>query len=90
MVDTEHFPSLIFFHYPGCVNRTTLNISEVLLFLFSSIFLQQYRHHRLHSFTNTKHITTLAADAAAVKGGVGVGEYCRLWRSLVQPQASFF
>ncbi|TNN46720.1 hypothetical protein EYF80_043079 [Liparis tanakae] len=38
-------------------------------------FLQQYRHHRIHSFTNTKHTTTLvAAAAAAVKGGgVGVG-----------------
>lgn len=66
-------------YLPGCVNETTRAIWEVLFFLFFQHFLQQYRRHRIHSFTNTKHTTTLvAAAASAVKrrGGGGGGKCC--------------
>lgn len=42
---------------------------------FSRHFLQQYRRHRIHSFTNTKHTTTLVAAAVKKRtegGGGGV------------------
>lgn len=41
-------------------------------FIFSFFFqhfLQQYRRHRIHSFTNTKHTTTTTLVAVAVKKG---------------------
>lgn len=57
-----------FLNYPGFVKKSTHHIWEVLFFFVFQYSLQQYRHHRLHSFTNTKHTTILAADAAAVKG----------------------
>lgn len=39
------------------------------IFSFFQHFLQQYRRHRIHSFTNTKHTTTLVA--AVKKRGEG-------------------
>lgn len=63
------FLHYVLFYRPGFVNRTTRDIWEVLFFF--QHFLQQYRRHRIHSFTNTKHTTTLAAAAAAVEGREG-------------------
>lgn len=45
---------------------------------FPRHFLQQYRRHRIHSFTNTKHTTTLVAAAVKKRtegrgGGVAAG-----------------
>lgn len=57
----------------------------IFFFFFSRHFLQQYRHHRIHSFTNTKHTTTLVA--AAVKEDWGGG--CRFWRLPVEPWWSY-
>lgn len=48
-------------------------------FLFFQHFLQQYRRHRIHSFTNTKHTTTTLV-AVAVKKKRGRGKSCGLWR----------
>lgn len=52
--------------------RTACGIGEVLFFPFFQHFLQQYRRHRIHSFTNTKHTTTTTTTtlvAVAVKKG---------------------
>lgn len=64
-------------YQPVCENRTSSGIWEVLFFSFFKHFLQQYRHHGIHSFTNTKHTTTtttttLAAAAAWGEGGISV------------------
>lgn len=58
------------------------------IFSFFQHFLQQYRHHRIHSFTNTKHTTTFAAAAAAVEGRVKaleVASLASLIRSSILP-----
>jgi len=83
-----------------CVRTKLLSVFEKFYFFifFLQHFLQQYRHHRIHSFTNTKHTTTLvAAAAAAVKGGgVGVGGWgrgrkcCGFRKSPVQPRPRDF
>lgn len=88
---SEHrnsFLHYVLFYRPGFVNRTTRDIWEVLFFLFFfQHFLQQYRRHRIHSFTNTKHTTTLAAAAVEGReggGGEGDGGMLRVWRLPVQ------
>lgn len=48
--------------------RPLVVFEKFYFFIFFQHFLQQYRRHRIHSFTNTKHTTTLVAAAAAVKG----------------------
>lgn len=54
-----------------CTKRKIIcGIREVLFFPFFQHFLQQYRRHRIHSFTNTKHTTTTTTTtlvAVAVK-----------------------
>lgn len=45
-------------------------LEKFLFFPFFQHFLQQYRRHRIHSFTNTKHTTTTTTlVAVAVKKG---------------------
>lgn len=47
---------------------------------FPRHFLQQYRRHRIHSFTNTKHTTTLVAAAVKKRTeGRRGGGCCRFW-----------
>lgn len=61
---------------PGYFNESRLGICELLFFsiFFPRHFLQQYRRHRIHSFTNTKHTTTLVAAAVKKRtGGSGGG-----------------
>lgn len=57
------------------------------IFSFFQHFLQQYRRHRIHSFTNTKHTTTLVA---AVKKRGGRGDAASSGRCQFSPDSPSF